>query len=88
MATLEKLTGQKWERKYVNSGERIKDGKERIRSGDVTGVHELIKSAFLVEGLRMDFEKGEALANEMLGLPVVRLEDVVREILHRHEFIS
>lgn len=78
---LEKVSGERWVEKSVRGEERVREGKERLEKGDQNGVFELVKSAFLVEGLKTNFERDERLANEELGLPVLELEELVRGVL-------
>jgi hypothetical protein len=83
VSTLERLSGDKWMRQTINGAERIARGKARLEKGDPNGVYDLIKSAFFVEGLKTNFEKHEILANEMLGLPVLSLDEVVGTALKK-----
>jgi len=78
---LEKVSGERWVEKSVRGEEKVREWKERLEKGDQNGVFELVKSAFLVEGLKTNFERDGRLANEELGLPALELEELVRGVL-------
>jgi len=77
VTALERLSGETWQKNSIKSADRIARGHARLENGDVDGVYDLIKSAFLVEGLKTNFERDEVLANELLGLPTLSLDEVL-----------
>ena len=79
VVVLEKVMGQKWERKEVRSEDFIKENKDIVeREDDHDARENLVGVVGIVEG---DWRGKKTFANEALGLEEEDLEDVVREVL-------
>ena len=82
LASLEKITGERWARNRVSSAAKAKEGKEKmVRDGDATGLYDLVKFSLLAGGYGGDYERDEVVANGLLGLPRVDLDEVVKGVL-------
>lgn len=71
LQALEKSTGKKWEVKHVKSADMIKDGKEKMSKGDLSGIALLIMGCILNGDVDVggNLEKSEGIDNELVGLP-------------------
>ena len=83
--TLEKVTGKKFEREYVDAEEYIKERKEvadKGGEGAAEAIEDLVFALGVVEG---DWTRKEEYAMELLGLEEEDLEAVVRKTLEGTE---
>ena len=83
LASLERVSGEKWSRKFVSSKEKVSAGRQRLATGDETGLYELVRFTLLAGGFGGDYEREEVLANELLGLPKLDLDGLVRGVLEK-----
>lgn len=81
--SLERQSGQKWSRTYVETNESVKIGRGKAAAGDFAGVFMLVQaSAFgKVEGIRANYEVDEELANDVLGLKGTTVDKTVNSVL-------
>lgn len=77
---LEKVTGQKWEVEHVESEKFMVETKAEIarNPGNHEAIEDLVGVVGIVEG---NWEEKEGFANELLGLELEDLEQVVRKTL-------
>jgi nucleoside-diphosphate-sugar epimerase len=78
-AGIEKLTGEKFEREYVNSQEIIEEAHKKLAQGIKEAAYATIETAFVTGKYSGHLEKEGPLANELLGVPKRNLEDVLKE---------
>jgi hypothetical protein len=79
---VERHAGAKYEREHVDTAERAKEGLEKIRSGDMSGVRDLFPRAIFAEGHGSDFDGRKA--NALVGtreLSKDELSDLVGEAM-------
>jgi hypothetical protein len=70
--------GDGWELTYVNSDEKIQEGKEYLKEGKTMMGLMNIVSGFAFSGkFEADFAKSGKLSNEMIGLPQEDVADVI-----------
>lgn len=81
LSALEKATASKWTVTHTTTEERLHEATERINKGDFGAFYTMgLASMFAAkEGLGSDYTKEEKFANDLLGLKMERLEDVVNE---------
>ena len=76
IATLEKVSGDKFQVTHVDGEEQKKIGNEKLAKGDFSGLMELIRYINLVEGYGGNYVHRE-LANDLLSLPKEDLEETL-----------
>ncbi|KAL2834775.1 hypothetical protein BJY01DRAFT_252854 [Aspergillus pseudoustus] len=79
--TIERLTGEKWTRKSINTAEQIPALQKAFNSGDQFAGYGLINIGFTKGTYSGHFEPVYPLRNRELGLPENELEQVVRGAL-------
>ncbi|KAL3490400.1 NAD(P)-binding protein [Aspergillus germanicus] len=79
--TIERLTGEKWTRKSINTAEAIPALKEAFSKGETFAGYGLINIGFTEGSFSGHFEPAKKLRNAELGLPEKELEEVVRGAL-------
>lgn len=79
--TIERLTGETWQRKSINTQELIPSLQKAWNSGDVYAGYGLINIGFTKGTYSGHFEPSKPIRNKELGLPEKNLEEVVREAL-------
>ncbi|RDW67246.1 aromatic alcohol reductase [Aspergillus mulundensis] len=79
--TIERVTGEKWKRKTLNTTEAIPALTEAWNKGDAAAGYGLINLGFTKGEYSGHFEGRYEIRNEELGLPGKDLEGVVREAL-------
>ncbi|KAL2816699.1 hypothetical protein BJX63DRAFT_387130 [Aspergillus granulosus] len=79
--TIERLTGEKWTRKSINTAEDIPALQKAFNSGETAAGYGLINIGFTKGTYSGHFEPVYPLRNKELRLPEKQLEEVVREAL-------
>ncbi|KAJ0415030.1 NAD(P)-binding protein [Aspergillus carlsbadensis] len=79
--TIERLTGEQWTRKSINTAEAIPALKEAFSKGETLAGYGLINIGFTEGSFSGHFEPVNKVRNAELGLPRKELEEVVREAL-------
>ncbi|KUL87443.1 hypothetical protein ZTR_04767 [Talaromyces verruculosus] len=79
--TIERLTGEKWQRKSINTAETIPALKEGWQNGNAFAGYGLINIGFTKGTYSGHFEPVYSVRNKELGLPETDLETVIREAL-------
>ncbi|KAF7122634.1 hypothetical protein CNMCM5793_000659 [Aspergillus hiratsukae] len=79
--TIERLTGEKWERKSLNTEEAIPALQKAWENGDASAGYGLINIGFTKGTYSGHFEPTRHIWNKELGLPEKNLEQVVKEAL-------
>jgi nucleoside-diphosphate-sugar epimerase len=79
--SIEKLSGEKFERVYVDSQKVIVDARKALEEGDWTATFTLIETGFATGRYSGHLENEGPLSNELLGVPKRDLEDVLKEAL-------
>jgi uncharacterized protein YbjT (DUF2867 family) len=80
LATLEKLTGEKYEVENKGSAESVAEGAEKVSKGDYSGVVDQIKGTALGDHNYGDYTS-EGLWNDKLGLPKESFEGSIKAVL-------
>lgn len=82
LASLEKVSGKKWETETVNSAEEARVGMEMLKDGNMMGIGAIVKGICFTEGWGVDFEAEEVeVMNMVLGLEKQDLDEVIGKIL-------
>ena len=84
VASLEKLSGHSYATENVSLKEKIEKAQQTLAKGDRTGRYNIIRGAFFGGRYGAHFEVEGELANELVGLPKVGLDEVVREVLEKY----
>jgi hypothetical protein len=80
LAEFEKITGEKWTTKQVQSGDLIDSGRGKLQKGDFSGIADLIKGVAF--GPLGDLRAADGgLWNERLGLKNESLEETLKAVL-------
>ncbi|KAF7176530.1 hypothetical protein CNMCM7691_002848 [Aspergillus felis] len=79
--TIERLTGEKWERKSISTEETIPALKKAWENGEVAAGYGLINIGFTKGTYSGHFEPIKHIRNKELGLPEKNIEQVVKEAL-------
>ncbi|RAH47335.1 aromatic alcohol reductase [Aspergillus brunneoviolaceus CBS 621.78] len=79
--TIERLTGEQWQRKSINTKELIPTLKAAWEQGDAFAGYGLINIGFTQGEYSGHFEPVQPVRNKELGLPEKHLEEVVKEAL-------
>ncbi|KAF3043585.1 hypothetical protein E8E11_003419 [Didymella keratinophila] len=79
---LEQQTGQKWDLDWRVSAPKLAKLREQYDAGDFNATYGLLALSFSADvDVGYDFETGQELWNERLGLPKVRLEEVIADAI-------
>jgi hypothetical protein len=81
LASLEKVTGKKWQVTHVNAEERKREGMEKMAKGDFSSAMLLIQYILYVEGHGGNYMEYQEGANELLSLPKEDLDEVLAGII-------
>ena len=81
LASLERLTSQKWDVTQVNAEEQKKAGVEKMSKGDFSGAMSLIRYINCVDGHGGNYAEYEESANTLLSLPSQTLDEALKEVL-------
>ena len=79
--TIERLTGEQWERKAINTEEAIPALRKGWENGEASAGYGLINIGFTKGTYSGHFEPVKRIRNKELGLPEKNLEQVVKEAL-------
>ncbi|RAL07131.1 aromatic alcohol reductase [Aspergillus homomorphus CBS 101889] len=79
--TIERLTGEQWQRKSIQTKELIPTLQAAWEQGDASAGYGLINIGFTQGKYSGHFEPVHPVRNQELGLPANGLEDVIREAL-------
>lgn len=79
--TIERLMGEKWERKSIGTNETIPALKSAWKNGDAHAGHGLINICFTEGSYSGHFEPSRYIWNQELNLPMKMIEEVVKEAL-------
>lgn len=81
LATIEELSGKKFERSYVKTDDFVADAHKRIANGDKYAIYDTIETGFVTGKFSGHLEEQGPLANELLGVPKRQLRDVIKDAL-------
>lgn len=81
LAALEKATASTWKITHTTTKEELREATERISKGDFGAFYTMGTASMyaIKEGLGSDYTKEEKFANDLLGLKMEKLEDIVNE---------
>jgi hypothetical protein len=85
LAAVERISGEKWIKEYINGEESVKRAAQRIANGDPFAKYDLINIAFTKGGYSGLFEGSYKVSNEEFGLPKRELQEVVRAALKQFD---
>jgi hypothetical protein len=83
VAALEKATGSKWNVIRTTTKEQFDDAARRLGAGDFTGAFNLVRGTVYgdIPGLRSNYAKDEVLANDVLGVSIEDVNEVVERVV-------
>lgn len=81
LAALENATASTWKVLHTTTEEQLHEATESISKGDFGGFFTMGRASMYAdkEGLGSDYTKEEKFANDLLGLKMEKLEDIVNE---------
>ncbi|KAL9069704.1 MAG: hypothetical protein Q9157_006075 [Trypethelium eluteriae] len=85
LATIEKVSGEKWDVEARESEAIISDARKRVANGDSSANFNLIETGFVTGRYGGNLAEEGPLDNELLDLQPANLEDVVRQGLETFE---
>ena len=81
LASLEKVTGEKWTVNKASTSEAEKEGKEKLSKGDFSGIRALLARLMFGGDTGGNFENEPTLSNELLGLPHESLDQTCKAVV-------
>jgi nucleoside-diphosphate-sugar epimerase len=80
ISALEQATGEKFSITQKDGASELKSSRERYDNGEAVALYGILTVSFVGDvDIGYDFEREQVVWNEKLGLPKVRLEEVVEE---------
>ena len=78
VAAIQRISGEEWTIKKVDSHKAIEENKQKVADGDVFAIYKLIELGFVTGRYGAWLEEKEKIWNETLDLPKEDFEDVVK----------
>ena len=82
LESLEKATGEKWDVTRIDGEDRKAVGLDKAAKGEMVGLLMLTQYATFTDGYGGNYAQYRENANELLGVPKVDLDEVVREVVN------
>ncbi|KAF3916853.1 hypothetical protein ABW20_dc0109871 [Dactylellina cionopaga] len=85
VAALEEVSGESWTVTHVTTDTQVTEAFKKLQSGDFSGAFTLVRATAFgnTPGLHSNFAKDEKLANDILGLSLENVKDVVKRVLKK-----
>jgi hypothetical protein len=85
LAALEEISGAKWTVTETTTHKQVTEGLQKLTAGDFSGAFTLVRSTVFVntQGLHANYAKEEKLANDILGLSLEDVKDVVKRVVNK-----
>ncbi|KAJ6178910.1 hypothetical protein N7519_009371 [Penicillium mononematosum] len=85
LAALEEESGLKWTVNETTTNIQVNEGVEKLAAGDFNGAFSLVRATVFgnTPGLHSNYAKEEKLANNVLGLGMETVNDVVKRVLNK-----
>lgn len=83
LAASEKETGAKWAVSSTTTEKQVDGAVKKLGAGDFSGAFALVRATGFgnTPGLRANYAKDDALANDMLGLKLDTIQDTVKHFV-------
>ncbi|PGH16989.1 hypothetical protein AJ79_01373 [Helicocarpus griseus UAMH5409] len=84
LAVLEEETGAEWKVTETTTDEQVAEGLKKIGAGDFRGAYPLVRATSFGNspGLQSNYVKDQKLANDVLGLQLENIRDIVKQFLN------
>lgn len=85
LAALEKESGVKWTVNKTTTNIQVTEGVKKLAAGDFSGAFSLVRATVYgnTPGLHSNYAKEEKLGNDVLGLQLEPVSDVVKRVLNK-----
>lgn len=83
LAALEETSGEKWTVVKTTTDTQVAEAFKKLSTGDFSGALALVRSTVFgnTQGLHANYAKEENLANDILGLKLEDVKDVVKRVV-------
>jgi len=84
LAALEEVSEGKWTVTETTTDTQVAEGLKKLTAGDFSGAFALVRSTVFgnTQGLHANYAKEEKLANDVLGLSLEDVKDVVKRVVN------
>lgn len=84
LAALEESSGRRWTVTKTTTETQVAEALKKLAAGDFSGAFALVRGTVFgnIPGLRSDYIKEEKIANDILGLEMEEVNDVVERVLN------
>lgn len=85
LAALEEISGESWAVTKTTTDAQVAEAFKRLAVGDFSGAFMLVRGTAFgnTQGLRSNYAKDETLANDILGLSLEDVKDVIKRVLNK-----
>ncbi|KAK6540433.1 hypothetical protein TWF694_009228 [Orbilia ellipsospora] len=85
IAALEEVSGESWTVTHTTTDTQVNEGFKKLQAGDFSGAFALVRATAFgnTPGLHANYAKDEKLANDILGLSLEDVKDVVKRVLKK-----
>ncbi|KFZ07800.1 hypothetical protein V502_09746 [Pseudogymnoascus sp. VKM F-4520 (FW-2644)] len=85
LASLEEASGEKWAVTKTTTDTQVTEAVKKLTAGDFSGAFALVRSTTFgnTQGLHANYAADEKLANDMLGLGLEDVKDVVKRVVNK-----
>ncbi len=85
IAALEEISGEKWTVTETTTEAQVAEAGKKLSAGDFSGAFTLVCSTVFgnTQGLHANYVKEEKLANDVLGIRMEDVKDVVKRVLNK-----
>jgi predicted Zn-dependent peptidase len=85
LAALEEISGESWTVTKTTTDAQVTEAVKKLTAGDFSGALSLARSTAFgnTQGLHSNYAKEEKLANDILGLSLEDVQDVVKRVLNK-----
>ncbi|KAK9366314.1 hypothetical protein V1509DRAFT_295983 [Lipomyces kononenkoae] len=85
LSAFEEVSGEKWTVIETTTEKQVTEGVNKLTAGDFTGAFQLLRATIFsnTPGLHSNYAKDEKLANDVLGLDMEDVNDVVKRVVNK-----
>jgi uncharacterized protein YbjT (DUF2867 family) len=85
LASLEEASGEKWAVTETTTDTQVAEALRKLGAGDFSGAFTLVRSTVFgnTDGLHANYAADEKLANDILGLSLEDVKDVVKRVVNK-----
>jgi nucleoside-diphosphate-sugar epimerase len=85
LAALEEQSGAKWTINKTTTADQIAEATRKLTAGDFTGIFTLVRATVFgsIPALHANYAKEEKLANDVLGLQLEDVKNVIQRVINK-----